>query len=219
MNTSKIKIFIVDDHPLMRQALRASILTEPDMMVVGIATDGVEAIASIPVSMPDIVMMDLMMPNMSGFEAIRVLSKIYPAGAILALSSLEDGEAIFEAVQAGARGYLTKDVEHEEMIAAIRVVSEGRSYLPEGIMEKLMGGVRHNVAKEKLPNTAFDTLTRREKEMLALLGKGYSNVKISAEMQISASTVRVYLHHIIQKMGFEDRHEAVVFAVGLETEK
>ena len=218
MSTSKIKIFIVDDHPLMRQALKASIQTEADMAVVGMATDGVEAIASVPVSMPDIVMMDLMMPNMSGFEAIRVLSKIYPAGAILALSSLEDEESIFEAVQAGVRGYITKDAEHETLLEAIRSMSRGKPYLPFEIMEKLMGGVRQSAVKEKLPDTNFTSLTKREKEMLTLLGKGYSNAKISVDMEISASTVRVYLHQVMKKMGFEDRGEAVRFAVGLAVE-
>ena len=212
MNTSKISIFIVDDHPLIRQALKVSIQTESDMDVVGVAVNGVEAIEKIPALMPNVVIMDLMMPNMSGQEAITELRRICPALSILVLSSLENEEAIFKAVRAGARGYLTKDAESETLLEAIRSVSEGKSYLPEGIMEKLMEGVRQNVVKEKLPDSAFDSLTKREKEVLDLLGKGYSNAKIGANMDISASTVRVYLHHIMRKMGFENQHEAVIFS-------
>ena len=218
MNTSQISIFIVDDHPLMRQALKVSIQTESDMEVVGMATDGMEAIEKIPALMPNVVIMDLMMPNMSGQEAITELRQICPDLSILVLSSLENEEAIFEAVQAGARGYLTKDAEHELFLEAIRSVSKGKPYFPSEIMGKLMGGVRQSVAKEKLPDPAFDSLTKREKEMLTLLGEGYSNLKISAAMRISASTVRVHLHHIMQKMNFENRREAVVFAAHQEGE-
>ncbi len=214
MKTSqKISIFIVDDHPLMRQALKASIQIENDMEVVGMATDGVEALELIPALMPNVVIMDLMMPNMSGQEAIRRLSKHYPEVHILTLSSLDSEKAIFKAVQAGTRGYLTKDVEHDEMMKAIRLVSEGKTYLPKEVTQKLMGGMRQNFVPKTEVDSASNTLTKREKEFLALLGKGHSNAKISENMMISESTVRVYLHQIMKKMGFDNRREAVVFAV------
>lgn len=212
MNTSKkISVFIVDDHPLMRKALKASILTESDMEVVGVAADGEAAIAVIPALQPSIVLMDLMMPNMDGFVAINSLVRIFQDMHILVLSSLEDEEAVFKAVQAGARGYLTKDVQHDELIEAIRTVSAGKSYLPAGITEKLMSGMRQSLLKEEEANAA-DLLTRREREVLGLLAKGYSNVKISETLVITASTVRVHLHQIMKKMGFKDRREAIVFA-------
>ena len=218
MKSSKISIFIVDDHPLIRQALKASILTEADMEVVGTAVDGEDAIEAIPAIQPDIAIMDLMMPNMDGMEAIRILTKICPDVAILTLSSLEKEESIFEAVQAGARGYLTKDAQHEELVDAIRKVAAGKSYVPNKIMEKLMRGVRQNLVIEQ-PAVAVDTLTKREREVLTLLGKGYSNRKISSDMVISASTVRVHIHQIMKKMKFENRREAVVFAAKKEFEK
>jgi two-component system response regulator NreC len=211
MNTSpKIKIFIVDDHPLMQQALKTSILTEEDMEVVGTAADGAEAIDLIPTLQPQLIIMDLMMPNMDGLTATRSLTQRCPEIPILVLSSLEKEESIFKAVHAGARGYLTKDVQHEELINAIRSVSAGQSYLPAKIMTGLMVGVRQNLATE---SNAFASLTKREKEMLALLGEGYSNQRICEIMVISESTVRVYLHQIMKKMNFENRREAIVFAV------
>ena len=214
MKTSKkISIFIVDDHPLMRQALKASILTETDMEVVGIAADGMKALELIPTLMPNVVIMDLMMPNMGGHEAIMQLKLICPNISILVLSSLDNEEAIFQAVQDGARGYLTKDAEHEVLLQAIRQVSKGKSYLPEGIMEKLVGGVRQKLVQKTEADNAFNSLTKREKEVLALLGEGYSNATISESMMISVSTVRVYIYQIMKKMGFENRREAVVFAV------
>jgi len=216
MKTSqKIKIFIVDDHPLIRQALEMSILTEEDMDVVGTAADGAEAIELIPAIQPNIVIMDLMMPKIDGIEAITVLSKLCPEIHILALSSLEKEKAVFSAVQAGAQGYLTKNAQHEELIEAIRVLKAGKSYLPPEIMGKLMDGMREDMLNTKL----LLSLTKRETEMLTLMGKGYSNAKISKQMIIAESTVRVYLHQIIKKMGFENRREAVVFAVKVEENK
>lgn len=213
MKTSqKIKIFIVDDHPLIRQALEMSILTEEDMDVVGTAADGAEAIELIPAIQPNIVIMDLMMPKIDGIEAITVLSKLCPEIHILALSSLEKEIAVFSAVQAGAQGYLTKNAQHEELIEAIRVLKAGKSYLPPEIMGKLMDGMREDMLNTKL----VLSLTKRETEMLTLMGKGYSNAKISKQMMIAESTVRVYLHQIMKKMGFENRREAVVFAVKVE---
>ena len=211
MKSSKIKIFIVDDHPLMRQALKASILTEIDMDVIGAASDGEEAIEMIPILKPDIVIMDLMMPNMDGLEAIKILTEICPDVPILTLSSLEREEVIFEAVQAGAQGYITKDVQHEELIDSIRVVSTKKPYLPEVIIERLMGGVRQKLVNE-YPKKDIGLLTKREKEVLKMLGKGYSNAMIGQNMVISASTVRVHIHQIIKKMGFENRNEAVIFS-------
>jgi len=209
-NNSKIKIFITDDHPLMQQALKASILTEEDMEIVGTAEDGVEATEKIPLLKPDIVIMDLMMPNMDGLRAIESLSKSCPEIPILALSSLDKEENIFEAIEVGAQGYLTKDVQHNELINAIRSVSAGKPYFPNRIMSGLISNMRKKPPEE---SKSFASLTKREKEMLALLGKGYSNITIAEKMVISEPTVRVYLHHIMKKLNFENRREAIVFAV------
>ena len=218
MNTSKISIFIVDDHPLMRQALTVSIQTEEDMEIVGMAVDGAEAIEMIPAVQPNVVIMDLMMPNVDGITAILNLSQTYPEARILVLSSLDKEETIFKTVQAGALGYVTKDVQHNELIDAIRVVSMGKSYLPEKIMKKLMGGVRQSLVKEKSVNP-IDVLTKREIETLTLMGKGYSNSKIAECMFIAEATVRVHTHQIMKKMNFENRREAAVFASQQELKK
>ncbi len=218
MNTSKISVFITDDHPLIRQALKVSIQIEEDMEIVGTAVDGAEAIKMVPTLQPNIVIMDLMMPNVDGLTAIKSLCKICPDVPILALSSLEDEEAIFKAVQAGASGYLTKNVQHDELIDAIRIVTAKRHYLPDKIMKKMMAGMRQNLVDEKL-DKSIDSLTKREKEILSLLGKGYSNIKISEVLVIAASTVRVHIHQIMKKMNFENRSETVLFAKHKELEK
>jgi two-component system, NarL family, response regulator NreC len=194
----------------MQQALKASILTEEDMEIVGTAEDGVEATEKIPLLKPDIVIMDLMMPNMDGLRAIESLSKSCPEIPILALSSLDKEENIFEAIEVGAQGYLTKDVQHNELINAIRSVSAGKPYFPNRIMSGLISNMRKKPPEE---SKSFASLTKREKEMLALLGKGYSNITIAEKMVISEPTVRVYLHHIMKKLNFENRREAIVFAV------
>ena len=219
MKTSqKIKIFIVDDHPLIRQALQTSILTEEDMEVIGTAANGTEAIEVIPTISPDLVLMDLMMPNMDGFEAIQVISKLCPEMPILALSSLTDEKNIFRAVQIGARGYLTKDVEHGKMVTAIRAVSAGNYFLPSGILEKVMQGLRQSLAKKK-NSPGIDSLTKREKEILQLLGEGYSNKKISAILVLAEPTVRVHLRNIMIKINFENRRELVILASQRATEE
>jgi DNA-binding NarL/FixJ family response regulator len=155
--------------------------------------------------------MDLMMPNMGGAEAITQLSAICPEIPILVLSSLQSEESIFEAVRAGARGYLTKDVQHDELISAIRLVSVGKSYLPPEIVQKLVGGIRSDLIDAPLHSLTL--LTKREKEVLVLLAKGYSNSVISKNMTVQQSTVRVYLHQIMKKMDFENRREMMVFAI------
>ena len=155
---------------------------------------------------------------MDGLAAIMKLTQTCPEVRILALSSLDKEEAIFKAVQAGAGGYLTKDVQHDELIDAIRLVSAGSSYFPDNIMEKLMDGMRQRPAKEE-PAKPIETLTKREKEVFILLGKGYSNTKIGESMVITESTVRVHLHQIMKKMAFENRREVIVFAARQELGK
>lgn len=135
MEPSKISVFIVDDHLLMRQALQASILTEDGMEVVGVAVNGEEAVRMIPTLQPNVVIMDLVMPNMNGLDATHILTQTCPQTYILIFSSLEKEKTVSKAMRAGARGYLTKNVQHDELINAIRVVSTGQSYLLSDITE------------------------------------------------------------------------------------
>ena len=211
MSSSKISVFIVDDHPLIRQALEASILAESDMEVVGMAVDGAEAIEAIPILLPNVVIMGLMLPKIGGLAAMELLRESCPSVAILAFSSIDKDETVFKAVQMGARGYVTKDVPDDELIRTIRLLSRGRSCLPSEITEKLIDGVRQNFAKEEMSELG-ESLTRRERELLVLLGEGYSNYMIGESMEIAEGTVRVHLYRIMQKMSFENRHDAVFFA-------
>ncbi|RLD02504.1 MAG: hypothetical protein DRI32_08850 [Chloroflexi bacterium] len=213
---NRISVFIVDNHLLIREALRASIFSAEDMEVVGMATDGSKAIDAISTLQPRIVIMDLTMPKLDGVKAIYYLSKKYAQMRVLVYSPFEE-ELILRAVQAGAQGYLPKNVQYKELLEAIRIVNEGGAYLPEHIAERLIKDIQSKFIREECENS-IAPLNKREKEILDLLGKGYSNEKISKEMCITSPTVRVYLHRISKKMSFRNRAEAVVFAAGLELE-
>jgi len=212
MTASKISVFIVDDYPLMRQALRETIRASRDMEIAGEAEDGTEAMKRIPSLALDVVVMGLGMPNMAGIQAIKSLSLCCPTLPVLAFSNYENEDILFRAVQAGARGFLPKVAQKEEILKAIRTMSKGESYLASKLVEKLMKGIRKNSAIPT-PKNGFERLTKRERDVLRLLAKGYSNKQIGEALVISESTVRVHFHSIMRKMRFASRREAVVYAV------
>ena len=203
----KTRILIVEDHPLMRRALQTAIETEPDLTVVGTAPNGVQALALLPEARPDVVLMDLLMPEGDGLEAIAAIRAAHPTVHILVVTSVEDEAEILQAIQSGALGYLTKTADAAELLAAIRQVRAGEAYLPVGIAGKLMTSVRQMASVGPI-----QPLTGREAELLDLLGRGLSNQQIAAALHISSSTVRVHLHNILSKLGFAHRGEAVVYA-------
>lgn len=206
------RVFIVDDHPLMRNALEMAIDATSDMEIVGQAADGQEALRLIPLVEPDVILMDLMMPEIGGLDAIRALTFLQADPHILVLSSLEDEDTILQAVQMGALGYITKNAQRDELLRAIRKVSVGEAYMPPQIAAKLMRTVRSTQANESAA-ISTEALTARQKEVLALIGQGYSNKQIAATLHIAAATVRVHTSHIMDILGFAHRRELVVFAV------
>jgi DNA-binding NarL/FixJ family response regulator len=211
--TKKTKVLIVDDHPLMRNALEASINIAPDMEVVAEATTGLDALALVPAHKPDIILMDLMMPKMDGFEAISALCEIDPDCRILVLSSATEETKIVRAIQSGAMGYITKNAHRDELVKAIRSVAAGETYLPPKVATKLINRFRTPTAGKKDREKTILPLSDRENEVFDLLGQGISNLKIAETLFISKSTVRVHLRNIIIKRGYRDRHEAVMAAV------
>ncbi|MBC8507890.1 MAG: response regulator transcription factor [Chloroflexi bacterium] len=210
---NKTRVFIVDDHPLMRSALQAAIDAVPDMEVVGQAVDGEEALSLIPAAQPDLVIMDLMMPKMNGWSAIAALKESPDQVPILALSSTTEEEKIFEAIQGGALGYVAKDVQRDELIRAIRLVAKGEAYLPPKIASKLLDTIRQPKTLTEVGTKPIEPLTNRQQEVLDLLGQALSNHQIAENLHISTATLRVHIHHMIKKLGFENRHELVVYAV------
>jgi len=205
-----IRILIADDHPMMREALRTALADEPDMQVVGEATNGLEALRFAAEHKPDVIIMDLLMPVMDGLEATAAIFAANPQARILISTSLEDEEKILAAIQAGALGYFPKTAPRTFLLEAIRKVADGVPYLPAGIAQKLFKGLR----EMRVPTSgkAVETLTARQEEIIALLGEGHSDQEIAKTLHLTEATVRSHIHGIIQRLGVENRAQAVAYA-------
>ena len=213
-----IHVFIVDDHPLMRNALEMAIEAVFDMQIAGEAANGKEALRLIPLVETDVVLMDLMMPEMSGLETIRALISVFPEIRILVLSSVDKEAEILQAVQLGALGYVTKNAQRAELLQAIRTVNAGEAFMPPKIAAKLMHTVRvAHTGTEKRPE-AGEALTGRQKDVLALMGKGFTNQQIAEVLHIADATVRVHISNMMDILGIENRRELVVYAVRQQME-
>lgn len=199
------RILIADDHPLMRAALRNAVESEPGLEVVGEVDNGQAAVEMYSSSHPNVVLMDLFMPVMDGIEAIETIILQEPSARILAITSSNEDEKVVAAIRAGALGYLLKDATRERLVEGIKTVAEGKRYLPPEIGEKLARGLFSESRKT-------NPLTRREQEVLELLGKGLSNAAIAKQLFLSNSTVRVHIYNILDKLGLEDRNQAVIYA-------
>jgi NarL family two-component system response regulator LiaR len=216
---NNIKILIVDDHPMMREALLTALADEPNLHVVGEASNGIEALKLADELAPDVILMDLLMPGMDGLEAIAKLQESHPQIKIMVVSSLEDDEKILAAVQAGALGYFPKTAPRNYLLEAINKVADGVPYLPAGIAAKLFKGIRE--MRTSLPGrSAIDEpLTSRQEEVLVLIGEGRSDQEIGEILHLTEATVRSHVHRIIQRLGVDNRAQAVAYANRIRDEK
>ena len=208
---NKIKILIVEDHPMMREALQTAFEGEDDLEMIGEAPDAIKALKMLETLKPDVIMMDMLLPEMSGLEAIEKIIESDPQAKILVLSSMEDEERILAAIQAGALGYFPKTAPRTYLLEAIRKVADGIPYMPAGITLKLFQGLR----KAKIIQPTNDTqisLTSRQQEILSLLSEGHSDGEIGKLLHLEESTVRAHLHHILQRLGLKNRTQAVAYA-------
>lgn len=203
----KIGVLIVDDHPVVREGLRSFLQLQEDMEVVGEAADGVEALEKVGELVPDVVLIDLVMPRMDGITTIRQIGAISPSSRILVLTSFSEDEKVFPAIKAGAHGYLMKDIKPTELAKSIRSVYRGEPSLHPEIARKLMD----QLAKGE--GDAEERLTARETEVLLLIAKGYSNKEIAAALQVSEKTVKTHVSNILQKLHLSDRTQAALYAV------
>ena len=208
----KINILIVDDHPMMREALAMALEDESDMQVVGEGANGVEALELVDELEPNVVLMDLLMPGIDGLEAITRLQETHPQIKIMVVTSLEDEDKVMAAVQAGALGYFPKTAPRSYMLEAIRKVADGVPYLPAGIALKLFKGIREMKQPVPTRDIVNEPLTSRQEEVLALLGEGKTDREIGAILHLTEATVRSHVHRIIQRLGLENRAQAVVYA-------
>jgi DNA-binding NarL/FixJ family response regulator len=200
-----IRILIVDDHAIVRQGLRAVIRVLPGMEWVGEARDGRQAIEAVAVLRPDIVLMDLVMPELDGVAAIAAIRQGHPRTRVIALTTFAEAELVLGAVQAGAAGYLLKDVELAELERAIHAVHGGRPYLhPEA--------TRHLLQATAQPAARTDALTAREREVLTQVAQGHTNRQIAAELRIAEKTVSVHVSNILAKLELGSRTQAALYA-------
>jgi DNA-binding NarL/FixJ family response regulator len=204
-----IKILIADDHPVVREGLFAMLSREVDFEVVGEAKDGVEAVNKTKELSPDVVLMDLRMPDMDGVEAMRQIKSAMPDVKFIILTTYSDDEYIFSGIEAGARAYLLKDAPREDLFKAIRAVYRGESLIQPVVASKLLD--RFSELSRGTPSG--EGLSERELEILQLMAKGAANKEISAQLSIAQSTVKTHIANIFQKLGVNDRTEAVTHAL------
>ena len=214
-----IRVLIADDHPMMREALKTALEDEEDLVIVGEVSNGLEAIAMVETLNPDVVLMDLLMPGMSGLEAITHLVEADPNIKILVVSSLEDEEKVTAAIQAGALGYFPKTAPRPFLLEAIHKVADGIPYLPSGIAKKLFSGLRNMKSAAPTRSAVDEPLTARQEEILSLLGEGRSDQEIGGILHLSEATVRSHVHRVVQRLGLKNRAQAVAYANGRRDEE
>lgn len=206
-----IRVLIADDQALMRTGFRMILDAENDIEVVGEAIDGTDAIRQFARLRPDVVVMDVRMPTMDGIEATRRLAREDPRARVLILTTFDLDEYVYEALRAGASGFLLKDRPSEELTAAVRVVAAGEALLAPSVTRRLIAEfARRPVAVNPAP--ALDELTDREREVLVLMARGLSNAEISTSLFIAETTVKTHVGRVLQKLGLRDRAQAVVLA-------
>jgi DNA-binding NarL/FixJ family response regulator len=203
-------VLIADDHPLFRKGMRALLAAMPDVDVLGEATSGEEAVAMATTLQPDVVLMDLQMPDGGGLTATRELSKSSPNVRILVVTLFEDDESVFAALRAGARGYILKDADEDEMMRAIRAVGEGEAIFSPAIATRMMDYFA--ASRRLIPQEVFPELTEREREILVLIARGETNATIAEQLSISVKTVRNHVSNIYNKLQVADRAQAAIRA-------
>lgn len=207
----KIKVLIVDDHQVVRQGLRTFLELQEDIIVVGEAGDGVTAVEMVHQLNPDVVLMDLVMPRLDGIEATRQVKSMAANVKVMALTSFTEDEKVFPAIQAGASGYLLKDVSPDDLVEAIRAACRGEARLHPDILRKLM----EQVAFQSMPQREIqgESLTERELDVVRLVAQGRNNHEIAQDLVISEKTVKTHISNILGKLNLEDRTQLAIYAL------
>ena len=210
METLPIRVLLTDDHAIVRKGVRALLATERDIQVVGEARNGLEALAQAEALRPDVILMDLVMPELEGIEATRQITAKLPGTRVLVLTSFAADEKVFPAIKAGALGYLLKDSGPEELVGAIRKVYRGEPWLEPSIARKVLMELSHPPKQQPL---TVDPLTEREFDVLRLIAKGCSNKEIALKLSVSDLTVRTHVSNILCKLHLASRTQAALYAL------
>ena len=205
-----IRILVAEDHPLFRKGVISLLSSVPDFEVVGEAATGEEAVARAAQLQPDVVLMDLQMPEVNGIEAARRILQESPSVRVLVVTLFEDDDSVFMALRAGARGYVLKDADEEEMVLSIRAVARGEAIFSPAIAERLLAYFA--APKPAAQPQAFPTLTDREREILNLIAQGHPNPSIAKQLHLSTKTIGNYVSNIFTKLQVADRAQAIISA-------
>lgn len=214
VDTGAIRVVLVDDHALFRRGLELVLSGESDLEVVGQASDGEEALRVVRSLTPDVVLMDIRMPRMSGIDAARAIRDSVPGTKVIMLTVSEEEDDLFAAVRAGASGYLLKEVSIDEVAGAVRAVTRGHALISPSMAAKLL--VEFNALSERAADrqrAGDPKLTDRELQVLRLVGKGMSNREIASELFIAENTVKNHVRNMLEKLGMHSRMEAVIYAM------
>lgn len=206
----RLRVLIADDHPLFRKGMRAMLEALPDIEVVGEAATGEEALALANSQAPDIIVMDLQMPGGSGIAATRAILNASPHIRILMVTLFDDGESVFTALRAGARGYILKDTAADEMARAVQAVGRGEAIFSPTIANRLIDFFA--TPHPTVPKEVFPTLTDREREILGLIAQGQANPDIARQLSLSVKTIHNYVSNIFSKLQVADRAQAIIRA-------
>ena len=201
MNPVRLRILIADDHALVRMGLRASLEMETDLQVVAEASSGEQTLVQYRKHQPDVALVDLRMPGLDGIQTTAALCREFPQARIVVISTFQGGDDILRAMQAGAKTYLPKSVQREELIKAVRTIARGETYLPNGVAGRLAERLRR------------PDLTERELEVLRLVAAGNSNKDIAGTLSIEVGTVKLHVGKILEKLHARDRTEAATMAI------
>lgn len=206
---NQISVMLVDDHAMVRQGVKAFLVTQPDIVVIGEASSGEEAIQLAAQHIPDVILMDLIMPNMDGVEAARKVKQVSPRSQIVVLTSYHEDEHIFPALKAGALSYILKDVSAEELVSAVRKAAAGEAVLHPRVASRVIKELQGRREDNLNP---FTELSERELEVLKLIADGMSNAEMAAKLVLSEKTIKGHVSNILSKLHLVDRTQAAVYA-------
>jgi DNA-binding NarL/FixJ family response regulator len=206
MNNLSLRLMLIDDHAVVREGLRAVLEDGNGFAVVAEADCGSDALRQVEVALPDVILIDLMMPGLSAAETIRRLKHLVPACNIIVFTSFAEDEMLRETLQAGAIGYLLKDASRHDLVSAVRSVAQGQPWLHESMQRQLV-----ELLRRPPPSDPFAPLTPRERSVLELIGEGLSNRRIASQLNLTEGTVKGYVSAVLEKLDVDDRTQAALF--------